>query len=171
LRFSLPEGKGHLGAAPWGSVESPEQLYPVRAPVPWVREEGCVVVLLPKPLGPLGQAARALTKGPGHVRVPLDEVGTRAFLLADGSRTAGTLAEDLEREFGERAGPRERALAFVATLARNGLVQLAREPTPAPSEPAALRQVACTGCRRALHVADPPGTRLRCPGCGRKLDA
>lgn len=146
----------------------PDALYPVRAAVPWRQEGASIVVLLPKRLGPLSRGFRALTKGPGHLRVPLDEVGSRAFLLADGSRTAASLAEELEREFGARAGPRERALAFVASLARNGIVHLAREPTAAPA-PAALRAARCEACGASFPAADPPGTRLRCPACGRAM--
>lgn len=147
-------------------MEAPEGVYPVRVPAPWVREDRGVVVLLPKRLGPLARGVRRLTKGPAHLRVPLDEVGSRAFLLADGSRTASALAAELEREFGERAGPPERALGFVATLARNGLLRLAREPVPAPEQPGPVREARCPACGRGFHVADPPGTRLRCPACG-----
>lgn len=146
---------------------APEAVYPVRAPVPWVEEEGQLVVLLPKRLGPVARAVRALARGPAHLRVPLDEVGSRLFLLADGSRTAEGIAEALEREFGARAGPRERALSFVATLARNGVLRLAREPVAAPPAPdVAVRGVACPRCGRRFHVAERAGTRLRCPGCG-----
>lgn len=148
------------------AMDAPETTFPVRSPVPWATEDGRVVVLLPKRLGPVARALRALTKGPAHLRVPLDEVGSRAFLLADGTRTARGLAEALEAEFGERAGPPERALAFVATLARNGILLLARAPTPPQPAEAAARPVACPRCGRAFHVAEPLGARVRCPACG-----
>lgn len=146
--------------------------YPVRAPVPWVREAERVVVLLPKRLGPLARALRAATRGPEHLRVPLDEVGSRAFLLADGTRTARGIAAALEAEFGERAGPETRALAFVGSLARNGLLRLAQSPVAAPSPPnAAVRRATCPGCGRGFHVAEAPGTRLRCPSCNARFAA
>jgi hypothetical protein len=146
------------------------ELYPVRAAVPWAEEGDRVVVLLPKRLDPVSRALRAATHGPAHLRVPLDDIGSMAFRLADGSRTAAQLAEELERAFGERAGPRARALAFLGTLARNGLVLLARapsEPGPAP----APRATACPRCGAHFHTADPGGTRLRCPACQKQMRA
>ena len=148
----------------------PAETYPVRAAVPWVEEQGRVVVLLPKRLDPVSRFLRAATKGPAHLRVPLDEVGSRAFLLADGTRTGRDLAAALEREFGDRAGPEERALTFLGHLARNGLLLLATAPTPpAPAVDAATRSVSCPACGAMFHVADPPGTRFRCPACGGRV--
>ena len=150
----------------------PAGLYPVRAPVPWAEEEGRVVVLLPKRLGPVARAIQGLAGGPSHLRVPLDEVGSQAFRLADGSRTARALAQELERAFGERAGPEPRALAFLTNLARNGVLRLAEAPTPAPApQGPPLRVAECAACGRGFHIAEAPGTRLRCPMCGRGLRA
>jgi len=146
-----------------------EALYPVRADLPWAEEDGAVVVLLPKRLDPFSRRVRALMRGPAHLRVPLDAVGSQAFRLADGTRTAGSLAAALVGEFGERAGPPDRALAFLGVLARNGILQLATQPTPAPEPRQSLvRRLACDRCDKAFHVADPPGARLRCPACGRQ---
>lgn len=161
---------------PAAAVEHPEAVYPVRAPVPWVQEEGRVVVLLPKRLGPLARAMRQLTRGPTHLRVPLDEVGSQAFLLADGTRTARDLAAALEEAFGDRAGPQDRALAFLATLARNDLLLLATAPEAAPAPapaaaPAGIRTAACPRCGHGFHVAEAPGTRLQCPACRAKFTA
>lgn len=153
-------------------MERPEAVYPVRAPVPWVQEDGRVVVLLPKRLGPLARAMRQLTRGPTHLRVPLDEVGSQAFLLADGTRTARDLAAALEQAFGDRAGPVDRALAFLATLARNDLLLLATAPGPAPAPaPAGIRTAACPRCGHGFHVAEALGTRLQCPACRAKFTA
>lgn len=145
--------------------------YPIRASVAWVEEEGLVVVLLPKRLDPVSRALRRLTRGPAHLRVPLDEVGSQAFRLADGSRTAAALAADLERAFAERAGPAERAMGFIAILARNRLLLLARQPAAAPPPRLdGVRLLACPRCARGFHVAEGPGTRLRCPACGGRVE-
>lgn len=149
-----------------------DALHPLRAPLPWVREEGLVVVLLPKRLGLLSGAMQRLLRGPLHLRVPLDEVGSRAFELADGTRTLRSLAAQLEQEFGDRAGPADRAAAFVGTLARNGLVLLAAAPGAVPEvAPAQVRLLGCGRCGQGFHVAEAPGTRLRCPACGGKVEA
>lgn len=149
----------------------PDVLYPVHADNPWAREEERVVVLLPKRLGPMGRAARRLTRSPAHLRVQLDDVGTRAFELSDGLRTAGEVADRLVEELGERAGPRDRALGFLGMLARNGILLLAREPVVAPRDPPPPRAVRCPSCARGFHTADPPGIRLRCPACRRAVRA
>jgi hypothetical protein len=149
----------------------PDALYPVHADVPWAREEGRVVVLLPKRLGPFARAVRRLARGPAHVRVQLDDVGSRAFELSDGLRTMAQVADRLVDELAERAGPRDRALAFLGTLARNGVLLLATEPVVAPRDAPPPRRLACPRCGRGFHTADPEGTRLRCPACRRPVRA
>lgn len=153
-------------------METPlDQLYPVRAGHAWAEEDGRIVVLLPKRMGPLARWVRGLTHGPAHLRVALDETGSRAFCLADGQRTALALADELVAELGERGGPRERALQYLATLARNDLVHLARAPLAPPAGAPPPRQVPCPACARGFHTADAAGTRLRCPACGRAFRA
>ncbi|MCA1813705.1 MAG: hypothetical protein LC624_07110 [Halobacteriales archaeon] len=101
----------------------------------------------------------------------LDDAGTRAFELSDGQRTARQVAEQLVQELGERAGPEDRALAFLGTLARNGVLLLAEEPARAPLDAPPPRGLACGSCGRAFHTADPEGTRLRCPACRKPVRA
>jgi hypothetical protein len=72
----------------------------------------------------------------------------------------------LEQEFGDRAGPRQRALAFVGTLAQNGIVLLRNAPGAPEATPTPVRRVTCARCSVMFHTADVEGTRLRCPACG-----
>jgi hypothetical protein len=115
----------------------------------------------------LSRFLRRIVRGPTHVRVALDAVGSRAFLLADGSRRAEDLAKSLEAEFGERASPDQRAMEFIGTLATHGMIALATAPVP-PPPPLPVTAARCPHCGRAFHHAERSGAAVRCPACRRR---
>ncbi len=92
----------------------------------WEERGGRVVIRRPAPVGRgLGALREGIRYVLGPPRIRLDEVGSRAWHLCDGSRTVGEVAELLRREFGERVEPvEERVGRLMEVLADEGLLGL-----------------------------------------------
>jgi len=98
-------------------------LAPFRA-AEWEEVDGKVVVLRPKPAtrGLRGLLDRFFHRMSAR-RIRLDEVGSVAWRLLDGERTAAEVAETLSREFGDRVEPSQQRLAsFIWMMRREGLL-------------------------------------------------
>lgn len=65
-----------------------------------------------------------------YIRIKLDRFGSRAWLLIDGARSVGTVAQELERAFGDDVHPvHERLGTFVQLLERRGFIRFAAHGT------------------------------------------
>lgn len=98
-------------------------LAPLRA-AEWEEVDGKVVVLRPEPAtrGLRGLLDRFFHRMSAR-RIRLDEVGSVAWRLLDGERTAAEVAETLSREFGDRVEPSQQRLAsFIWMMRREGLL-------------------------------------------------
>ncbi|HWG89634.1 MAG TPA: PqqD family protein [Candidatus Thermoplasmatota archaeon] len=151
-------------------------LYAARARVPWEVLEDRAVLVFPKQYGPFERLVARLARGPKHVRVTLDELGTATWLLADGSRTLQQIADELKARLGESVDPAgPRTAAFLQGLRIRGLVDFYEGPASADDSLRGLTReqgflpVACPKCKAEvrLHEEDA-GKRFVCPRC-RKL--
>ena len=98
-------------------------LAPVRA-AEWEEVDGKVVVLRPEPAtrGLRGLLDRFFHRMSAR-RIRLDEVGSVAWRLLDGKRTAAEVAEALSMEFGDGVEPSQQRLAsFIWMMRREGLL-------------------------------------------------
>jgi hypothetical protein len=91
-------------------------------------ETGRVVVTHVKAFGRLeAKLARMLRASP-TINRPLDEFGSRIWMMCDGEHTLEEIARALEAEFHERFEPAfPRTLKFVEILAQRRLVTIVRE--------------------------------------------
>jgi hypothetical protein len=99
------------------------ELRPIRAE-PWEEDSGRIVIVRSRPTGrdrrKLGEWLRFwLSSG----RIRLDELGGRVWLLLDGQRSVGEVADQLRKEFGDEVEPaEERAGEMVRRLHSEELV-------------------------------------------------
>lgn len=89
-----------------------------------ILENGRVVLLRPKFMtGPLRRWLQPRLSKP-HFRVRLDEIGSATWLLIDGERSVGSIADTLAESLGDKIEPRyERVASFVKELLRGKMVR------------------------------------------------
>jgi hypothetical protein len=89
------------------------------------RDDGIVVVEMPRWHIPWMQKHLVPRFKSPFIRITLDRFGSRCWLLMDGAATAGELAVQLEREFGEEIRPvHERLGRFLTQLRQRGFIEL-----------------------------------------------
>ncbi len=63
-----------------------------------------------------------------NMKVQLDEIGTLVWQLIDGHRTVMDIAEEVEKQFGERVNPPHKRVGMFVTMMKNeGMITL-RDP-------------------------------------------
>lgn len=95
--------------------------------------DGGAVLLVPRfRRGPLARWLQPRLRRP-HIRVKLDEIGSFAWRMMDGSTSFTSILEAMKREFQDRAEPAgERLSKFLTILYRDKFVQLYK-PTEEPT--------------------------------------
>lgn len=136
--------------------------------------EGRAVIAVDAAPGRVERWIRRVFPGPDVRFATLDDLGTDAWLLADGSRTVRAIAADLRAKHRESAEPaEERAARFATALAGRGWIRLATGPVSTGDDARGFtpergyRVVSCTKCARARPIKAPPGARYLCPACGK----
>ncbi|MHB8605436.1 MAG: PqqD family peptide modification chaperone [Thermoplasmatota archaeon] len=149
-------------------------IYPARVPLEWDLVDERAVLALPKRMGRFERLVARVLPGPEVVFVTLDDLGTAAWLAADGETRIADAAARLEAAFGARAAPSaERATAFYVDLGRRGLVRLLRTPErvgdPGRGFTAerGYRRVVCPRCQHENAMKGLRGIRYVCPSCRR----
>ena len=112
------------------------ELTPLRT-ASWSEDAGRVVVEIPAPSRPWRAPFAWLSSRMSSKRLRLDEVGSLAWTLLDGRRTAGEVAVELRERFGERVEPAEERLGILMrSLHRGGMVGYrGYDEIPGPSDP------------------------------------
>lgn len=126
LRAALPPRRGLLSRRQrFRALEAVNllELAPVRLAA-WTECDGRVIIERPKPAAPaLRRPGEWLRYWLAVRRIRLDERGSHAWELLDGSRTVADVAEALRRRFGESVEPaEERAGELVRRLHAEDLV-------------------------------------------------
>jgi len=104
-------------------------IYPTRNPVRWKLREGRVVVSYRKSFGPLESFLHRKLGGPRSISRPLDELGSRMWLLCDGRHSLAEIIGIMSAEYHEKIEPaHERVWAFMEILLNTGLLRLESGP-------------------------------------------
>lgn len=87
-------------------------------------EQGSVKLLIPKFKSNFFSSIIPQGKSK-HIRVSLDEIGSAAWLAADGIKNVGEIASELKEKFGERMEQaEERITKFYSQLHQNNIIKL-----------------------------------------------
>ena len=88
-----------------------------------VDEEGLVHVLIPRFKSKFANQFLLPKKKSSHIKANLDEFGSSAWLLMDGSKNVKRIGEDLVEQFGEEIQPvNDRLTQFLNQLYANGFI-------------------------------------------------
>jgi len=115
----LPEGKRRLLLA-----------YPIKVKhedLKWYRtkQDGLVVIKIKKNFGRFEKALHKVAGGPEHLRIPLDEQGTRIWELCDGRHNIIQIAQIMYSEFKEDIEPvLPRVVKFLELLLKRNFIRL-----------------------------------------------
>lgn len=110
-------------------IQQVSGIYPVRNPVHWRMRDGKVVITYKKEFKPIEKFLHEKIGGPENIRRPLDELGTRIWLLSDGRRSLKEICFIMNDEFKERIEPVfKRVWGLIEILINTGLMRLEREP-------------------------------------------
>ena len=80
-------------------------LTPFKLQTDMVREEGKIVLLVPKFKNPVLTSLVVPGRKSPHFRIKLDEVGTAVWEEIDGQKSAGDICERLKEKLGEKVQP------------------------------------------------------------------
>lgn len=104
-------------------------IYPRRNPVRWEMRNKKIVVTYRKNLSFFESFLQRRLGGSLHIRRPLDELGSRMWMLCDGRHSLAEMIGIMSRDYHERIEPpQERVWAFIEVLLNTGLVRLERAP-------------------------------------------
>jgi len=112
-----------------GNIDKLSTIYPTRNPVRWKMENGKAVITYKKDFRSFERFLYRKFGGVSHIRRPLDELGTRIWLLCDGRRHFAEICRIMDDEFKERIEPvSKRVWVFIEILIRVGLMRLESAP-------------------------------------------
>ena len=99
--------------------------YPVRQPVEWERDGDKVVLIYPKDFTKFETWMHKRIGGPELIRRPLDEVGSKIWLMCDGKHTVQDICTTLDAIYREEIEPvLDRVTKYLEVLLRSNLVRL-----------------------------------------------
>ena len=104
-------------------------IYPTRNPVHWRMRGGIAVITYKKEFRPLERFLYRKLGGSEIINRPLDEMGTRIWILCDGRRDLAEICGIMDEEFRERIEPvSKRVWGLIEILIRIGLMRVEGEP-------------------------------------------
>ena len=100
-------------------------LYPVQNKVKWNIESERVVLVYPKDFSKFETWLQKRIGGPDMIRRPLDEVGSKIWLMCDGKHNVNDICTELDEIYHEDVEPvLDRVSRFLEMLLRSNLVRL-----------------------------------------------
>ncbi len=100
-------------------------LYPVRGRVKWEDDDGQVVLIYPKNFTKFEEWLHKKISGPDMIRRPLDEIGSKIWLMCDGKHDISSICTELDDQYHEDVEPvLDRVVKFLETLLSLNLVRL-----------------------------------------------
>lgn len=101
------------------------ETYPIRNRVKWVHENERIVLIYPKDFSKFESWLHQRIGGPNSIRRPLDEIGSKIWLMADGKHTVMDICTILDDEYREDIEPVfDRVRKFLEILLRSNLIRL-----------------------------------------------
>lgn len=117
---------------PGNSKDKKKQLsaiYPIRNLLHWEIRDGIAVITYKKEFRAFERFLYKRIGGSKYIRRPLDEMGTRIWLLCDGRRDLAEICGIMDMEFKERIEPVfKRVWGLIEILIRIGLMRLESGP-------------------------------------------
>lgn len=99
--------------------------YPKRNRVKWIHEKERIVLIYPKDFSKLESWLHQRIGGPSSIRRPLDEIGSKIWLMSDGKHTVMDICTVLDEEYREDIEPvLDRVTKFLEVLLRSNLIRL-----------------------------------------------
>ena len=99
--------------------------YPVRNSVKWVEENDKIVLIYPKDFSKLETWLHSRLGGPDTIRRPLDEVGSKIWIMCDGKHMVKDICDELDEQYHEDIEPvLDRVTKFLEILLRSNLIKL-----------------------------------------------
>lgn len=99
--------------------------YPMKTGVKWEKEGDFAVITYEKNFRPLEGWIHRRIGGPGDIRRPLDEKGTRIWDMCDGEHTVIDICTEMDNIYKEDMEPvMKRVLGFLEILLFRGLIRL-----------------------------------------------
>jgi hypothetical protein len=100
-------------------------VYPVRNPVKWIFKNERVVLVYPKNFTNFESWLHKRIGGPDMIRRPLDEVGSKVWLMCDGKHTIEVICNELDEEYHEEIEPvLDRVWRFLELLLKQNLIRI-----------------------------------------------
>ena len=99
--------------------------YPVRNPVKWKIEHELVVLTYPKNFTKFESWLHDKIGGPDMIRRPLDEIGSKIWLMCDGKHNIENICSELDFIYHEDVEPvLDRVWKFLELLLKQNLIRL-----------------------------------------------
>jgi hypothetical protein len=99
--------------------------YPARNKVKWVLEDEKVVLIYPKDFSKIENWLHKRIGGPDMIRRPLDEIGSRIWMMCDGKHTIQEICTELDEIYHEDIEPvLDRVSKFLEILVKSNLIQI-----------------------------------------------
>jgi hypothetical protein len=103
-------------------------VYPVRQPVKWEIENERVILIYPKNFTKFENWLHDRIGGPDIIQRPLDEVGSKIWLMCDGKHTIEYICTELDEQYREEIEPvLDRVWKFLEVLLKQNLVYISKE--------------------------------------------
>jgi hypothetical protein len=98
-------------------------IYPVRRPVKWIIKNEKVVLIYPKNFSKFESYLHQKIGGSDNIRRPLDEIGSKIWLMCDGKHTIEYICSELDDQYHEEVEPvLDRVWKFIELLLQLNLV-------------------------------------------------
>ncbi len=103
-------------------------VYPNRNPVKWNLENERVILVYPKNFTKFEAWLHKRIGGPEEIRRPLDEIGSKIWLMCDGKFTIKDICTELDEQYHEEVEPvLDRVSKFLEILLKQNLIRISNK--------------------------------------------
>ncbi len=104
-------------------------IYPVRNQVKWLKKDDQVVLIYPKDLSNFETWLQKRLGGPEMIKRPMDDIGSKIWLMCDGRHTVNDICTELDEIYHEDVEPvLDRVSKLLEVLIRSNLIRLSMKP-------------------------------------------
>lgn len=100
-------------------------VYPVRNRVKWITENDRITLIYPKDFSKFETWLHKRLGGPDMIRRPLDDKGSKIWLMCDGNHTIEEICTELDEQYHEEIEPvLDRVWKFLEVLLKSNLIRI-----------------------------------------------